>query len=268
LKRALLRADNRNSLSTAKKYVDKVEKVIQMQILGKPHRPHSYSIPFDQKKKIILDFNLNNGPCRKIMQKFDLLVVTCLVDDDDNNNIDDGDNDNGLSMEEERQLWNTAIFHYKEGQELMLSKSNLSDDDILLMQSHFDMFSQIMIYQPNFELDFVTNYTHMISSSHVSEYAMRVRCLYRHSQQGFEGVVGQLKKFVFRRTNRGGRGTGNRLVALTHHRSRLFAYMLNESLLEMKIKLKEQSVEVRERNMDETVPRDQEILSVQRIMSV
>jgi hypothetical protein len=44
--------------------------------------------------------------------------------------------------------------------------------------------------------------------------------------------------------------------------------MLNESLLEMKIKLEEQSVEVRERNIDETVPRDQEILSVQRIMSV
>jgi hypothetical protein len=174
LKRALLRADNQNSLSTAKKYVDKDEKVIQTQILGKPHRPHSYSIPFDPKKKTILDFNLNNGPCRKIMQKFDLLVVTCLVDDDDNDNIDDGDNDNGLSMEEERQLWNTTIFHYKEGQESMLSKSDLSDDDILLMQSHFDMFSQIMIYQLNFELDFVTNYTHMISSSHVSEYAMRV----------------------------------------------------------------------------------------------
>ena len=271
LKRALLRCDSRHALSTATAYVQKVETVLQTEILGKLHRPHSYSVPFDPQKKIITDFNLNNGPCRKILRQFNLLVDTCLIDNVGNDNIDDSDNNNGLSVHEERELWKKAIQYYKQGQEIMLSKTDLADLEIRRMQGQFDLFSQIMIYSLGFELAFITNYTHMISSSHMAEYAMRVRCLYRHSQQGFEGVVGQLKKFVFRRTNRGGgRGTGNRLVGLTHHRSRLFAYMLDETLVEMRNKLREEHVEEVSEESDIllTVPTDQTTMTLPLMMCV
>jgi hypothetical protein len=68
---------------------------------------------------------------------------------------------------------------------------------------------------------------------------LHLKCLYRHSQQGWEHLMGNLKQYVFCRSNRGaGRGTGNRLEAIIHHRSRLFAYMIDESLEEMKDTLK------------------------------
>jgi len=52
-----------------------------------------------------------------------------------------------------------------------------------------------------------------------------------------------LKQYCFRRSNRGGgRGSGNRLEAIIHHRSRLFAFMIGESLEEMKDKLKENNI--------------------------
>jgi hypothetical protein len=55
--------------------------------------------------------------------------------------------------------------------------------------------------------------------------------------------MGNLKQYCFRRSNRGGgRGSGNRLEAIIHHRSRLFAYMIGETLEEMKETLKENNI--------------------------
>jgi len=84
---------------------------------------------------------------------------------------------------------------------------------------------------------------HLIHTGHMAEYLFHLKCLYRHSQQGWEHLMGNLKQYCFRRSNRGGgRGSGNRLEAIIHHRSRLFAYMIGESLEEMKQKLKENNV--------------------------
>jgi hypothetical protein len=107
------------------------------------------------------------------------------------------------------------------------------------MQNHFDMFSQILIFKLGYEKEIITNYMHLIHTSHMAEYIFHLKCLYRHSQQGWEHLMGNLKQYVFRCSNRGGgRGTGNRLEAIIHDRSRLFAYMIDESLEEMKDTLK------------------------------
>ena len=85
----------------------------------------------------------------------------------------------------------------------------------------------------------MTNYLHMIQTGHLSFFLTELKCLYRFSQQGWEHLVGNIKKYVYRRSNKGGgQGTKNRLHALTHLWSRLFAYMINETLEEMKQYLK------------------------------
>lgn len=54
----------------------------------------------------------------------------------------------------------------------------------------------------------VTNYIHMLSSGHISDYLRHWRNLYRHSQQGWESLNSMVKVFFFRRTQRGGKGSG------------------------------------------------------------
>ena len=89
----------------------------------------------------------------------------------------------------------------------------------------------------------MTNYLHMVQTGHIAFFMKELKCLYRFSQQGWEHLVGNIKKYVYRRSNRGGgRGTRNRLDVLTHLCSRLFAYMTNETLEEMKKALKEYNI--------------------------
>jgi hypothetical protein len=84
---------------------------------------------------------------------------------------------------------------------------------------------------------------HLIHTSHMAEYMFHLKCLYRHSQQGWEHLMGNLKQYCFCRSNRGcGKGSVNRLEAIIHHHSRLFAYMIGETLEEMKQRLKENDI--------------------------
>ena len=50
----------------------------------------------------------------------------------------------------------------------------------------------------------ITNYIHLLSSGHMSDYLHKWRNLYLHSQQGWESLNNLVKIFFFRRTGRGG----------------------------------------------------------------
>ena len=233
LKRACY--NSRTDLQAAKAYVARVESVLKTQILGKVGRPHSYTIPFVAKDRVISDLNMSNGPCRKILDKFDLLIDVCITES--------GEKDNGLSVQGEVDQWKLAIGHYRKGLHILLSKVDCSVSQILVMQNNFDMFAQIIIFKLGYDKEIVTNYMHLIYTGHMAEYMVHLKCLYRHSQQGWEHLMGNLKQYCFRRSNRGGgKGSGNRLEAIIHHRSRLFGYMTGETLDEMKQKLKKHRI--------------------------
>jgi len=178
---------------------------------------------------------MSNGPCRKILDSFEQLVDVCITEK--------GEKDNGNTVVEEVTLWKSAIVHYRMALQIMLSKVNCVEQEVITMQNHFDMFSQIVIFKLGYDKQIITNYMHLIHTGHMAEYMFHLKCLYRHSQQGWEHLMGNLKQYCFRRSNRGGgRGSGNRLEAIIHHRSRLFAYMTGETLEEMKERLKENNI--------------------------
>eukprot|EP00978_Attheya_sp_CCMP212_P016287 scaffold42532_cov35-Attheya_sp.AAC.1 len=62
--------------------------------------------------------------------------------------------------------------------------------------------------------DGITNYIHLMSASHMSDYMYEWwNLLYKHSQQGWEALNNLIKLFWFRRTGRGGatgRGEGKK----------------------------------------------------------
>jgi hypothetical protein len=241
LARAML--NERHDLKAAKAFIQEVQTVLKTKVLGTVGRPHSYTIPFDPKNRTVGDLNMNNGPCRKVLKKFEELIKVCITKP--------GTKDHGYTVQEEVNLWSTAIAHYRDGLHIMLSKVDCSEEKVIRMQNHFDMFSQILIFKLGYDKEIITNYMHLIHTGHMAEYMFHLKCLYRHSQQGWEHLMSNLKQYVFRRSNRGGgRGTGNRLEAIAHHRSRLFAYMIGESFEEMKDKLTGNQITITNRDVD------------------
>jgi hypothetical protein len=77
-----------------------------------------------------------------------------------------------------------------------------TDEDIRECQDKIDLWFHDWVSLTG--LDGMTNYVHLMSSGHITEYLVRHRNMYRHSQQGWEAFNALLKSFFFRRTGRGG----------------------------------------------------------------
>jgi hypothetical protein len=86
---------------------------------------------------------------------------------------------------------------------IILRKStDYSEEEILTFQDHVDAWFRdwVKVYGR----EGCTNYTHMLSSSHVMRYMQEWKCLHRFSQQGWEALNALIKSYFFRRSNRGG----------------------------------------------------------------
>eukprot|EP00978_Attheya_sp_CCMP212_P019801 scaffold55883_cov53-Attheya_sp.AAC.2 len=86
--------------------------------------------------------------------------------------------------------------------EKIRQKTDFTDVDIRQYQEQFDLFSQE--WMDMYGLKGITNYIHLLSSGHMSDYLHKWRNLYLHSQQGCESLNNLVKIFFFRRTGRGG----------------------------------------------------------------
>eukprot|EP00978_Attheya_sp_CCMP212_P002202 scaffold4490_cov46-Attheya_sp.AAC.7 len=86
--------------------------------------------------------------------------------------------------------------------------ADFTDDDIAEFQHDFDMFFQdwVELHGKNG----LTNYIHLLSSGHISEYLFKWRDLYAHSQQGWESLNNQFKTMWFHCTGRGGAANGGK----------------------------------------------------------
>ena len=100
--------------------------------------------------------------------------------------------------------------------EISREKDDFTDKDIKgYYQYNIDKFYQDWVRLHG--LAGVTNYIHMLSSGHFSDYLFKWRNLYAHSQQGWEHLNNLVKTFHYRRTGRGGatnRGQGKKSKVL------------------------------------------------------
>ena len=91
---------------------------------------------------------------------------------------------------------------YRAAITILRKNTDATDDEIAIFQDHIDAWFQdwVKVYGK----EGCTNYTHMLSSSHVMRYMQEWKCLHRFSQQGWEALNALIKAYFFRRTNRGG----------------------------------------------------------------
>jgi hypothetical protein len=88
--------------------------------------------------------------------------------------------------EEQKQIWNHMVQNYWEAMVILRQPGEYTDDDdINNFQTKIDDFFTAYVETSGAGKEGITNYLHMLGSSHISYYMKQHRNLYKFSQQGW-----------------------------------------------------------------------------------
>jgi hypothetical protein len=200
-------SDIRPVTERMKAFLREVEKIANCSIWGSEDKPTEWECPCDTQIKELEDITLNNNRTRALVEKFEPLIDVC------------------VQSEPRRIKWKHAVSMYRSAMVLLRKKDEITDEQIYEFQEKIDLFFHEWMFltgRPG-----MTNYFHMLSSGHISEYLFYYRNLYEHSQQGWEAFNAFLKVFFFRQTGRGGgKGDKSRVRPIAKWLSRRMIWML------------------------------------------
>jgi hypothetical protein len=180
-----------SEVSRIQKCFDIIQQFCNQRVWGTMECPAQWKCPREgAKQDQIGEVSIENTRTRLVIESLsgliDLLVPDC----------------------ERREYWKMSICNnYVPAMELLRQKDSFTDENIASFQKFIDLFYQEWVSLHG--KAGVTNYIHMLSSSHISDYLKHWRNLYQHSQQGWESLNSMVKVYFFRRTQRGGKGRGN-----------------------------------------------------------
>ena len=165
-------------------YVRCITRIMQTQILGTVLAPSQWRFPLTEDGAMGT-LSMDNNRTRLCVNSIELLIMDSFPNSDIN---------------KPRLL--SCFGNYREALVILRKKTDVTDDEIAMFQCHIDAWfcDWVKVYGR----EGCTNYTHMLSSSHVMRYMQEWKCLYRFSQQGWEALNALIKSYFFRRTNRGG----------------------------------------------------------------
>jgi hypothetical protein len=127
------------------------------------------SLPYDAENKTVGVICLDNNRIRKILQEYELLVTASVYDRE-------------LSTK-----CNTSIQDYQSAMAILREKRKFTDEKIIAFQSRIDSWFQN--WNELWSIEGCTNYTHMLSSGHMTEFMYKWRNLYRFSQQKIQSHI-------------------------------------------------------------------------------
>jgi hypothetical protein len=168
-------------------FVQRITTIMQTEILGSGFAPSQWRFPLTEEGNMGT-LSMDNNRTRKVVNAIELLINVCF----------DGDGD----INERKHHLLQCFPHYREALLILRKDTDASEDEITKFQHHID--SWISRWIQVYGREGCTNYTHMLSSSHVMKYMQEWKCLHRFSQQGWEALNALIKSYFFRRTNRGG----------------------------------------------------------------
>jgi hypothetical protein len=191
-------------------YVRQVEVTINEVLLGDEERPSQWHCPYDKAKATLGPISFENYRTRKVIANLEVLVELSIPDFG------------------EKEKWNRCLVQYRTALELLRQKTELDADDLAAFQKAIDNWHQD--YVKLHDLAGQTNYIHMLSSGHISEYLFKYGNLHDHSQQGWEAFNSLLKSVYYRRTPRGGgKGLKSKLKPLARWLQRRMLWLCGVS---------------------------------------
>ena len=176
-------------------YVESVGDVVNKRVLGSEWDPGQWKCPFDSKTRALGPISMENWRTRRVIDSLELLI------------------DVSVSEPSRREQWKRKMPHYRTFMKQARSKEDWNSPEKLSnFQKEVDEWFQDWVDLT--KKDGMTNYIHMLSSGHVTDYVFHWKNLYEHSQQGWEALNALVKTVFFRRTGRGGGRKRSRLKPL------------------------------------------------------
>jgi hypothetical protein len=174
-------------------YVWRVTSIMQTKILGSTFAPSQWRFPLTEEGNMG-SLSMDNNRTRRVVNAIELLIEVSF----------DGEGE----LNERRNVLLKCFPHYRAALLILRKDTDASDEEIMTFQHHIDSWFSGWVQA--YGREGCTNYTHMLSSSHVMRYMQEWKCLNRFSQQGWEALNALIKSYFFRRTNRGGLSRNSR----------------------------------------------------------
>ena len=161
-----------------------ITNIIQTRILGTLSAPSQWRFPLTDDGKVG-SLSMDNNRTRAIINEIEAIIEVSIPDSNRN-----------------KAKLLRCFPHYRYALVILRKNTDYTDEEICQFQEHVDVWfcNWVDVYGK----EGCTNYTNMLSSSHIMRYMQEWRCLHRYSQQGWEALNALLKAYFFRRTNRGG----------------------------------------------------------------
>jgi hypothetical protein len=103
-----------------------------------------------------------------------------------------------------RNIWRQMIGDYCDAPLILRQPQEYTDEDIQTFQNKIDDFYTAYVETSGAGKEGITNYIHMLGSSHVAYYMKHHRNLSNFSQQGWESLNKKVKLIFFNHSQQGG----------------------------------------------------------------
>jgi hypothetical protein len=166
-------------------YVVRIQSIFNPVILGDADGPAQWVIPMNNEGTNVGIICLYDNQIRKVLESFEIIIDASVMD--------------------ATQIikWKYYIPNYRDAIEILCQKKEFTDEEIKRFQHFIDNWFQVWIQLHG--LSGCTNYTHMLSTGHLTVFMFKMRNMYRFSPQCWENFNHVFSTVYFRRTNRGGR---------------------------------------------------------------
>jgi len=159
-------------------FLQSIEDIVNTKILGTETRPKQWKVPLNEKGDSIAKVSLSNNKTRIFLDNILHLVDFVFSSPEDS---------------EMKIIWQTMIQDYCDAMAILRKRSEYSDSDIKEFQIKIDKFFAACVETSGAGKEGVTNYMHMLGSSHISYYMKTHGNLYKYSQQGWESLNEKFK---------------------------------------------------------------------------
>jgi hypothetical protein len=190
--------------------VHKIEDCVNHAILAKMkfNDLGQWRLPMEGDK--LGDIKLSCMDANKLVDKIGLLVEVCTEN----------------LPPEKQDDWSRCCALYALTMEKLKSRKVFTFLDVCDFQNTADDFAELYINLTGW--DGMTNYFHFLSAGHFSFYLLRVKNLYKYSQQGWEHINGKAKRTYHNNTQKGGgRNGSSKLLPIVYSSLRELLWRFN-----------------------------------------
>jgi hypothetical protein len=209
------RYQRRRGVKSLKQFASSIQHIVNSRILGTLVRPKQWKVPLNDAGDSVNKVSFSNKKTRLFIDNINILVDYVFSAPEDS---------------ERKEIWRKMLQDYRDALIILRQPQEYTDEDIATFQAKIDDFFTAYVETSGASKEGITNYIHMLGSSHMAYYMKRHRNLYKFSQQGWESLNEKVKLIFFNHSQRGGNYGANVAENERHYLKTIFMSFQRELL--------------------------------------